>query len=261
MKQVIRWILILLCLAVFCFAGYKLVTTLLGYKQARDYYEETANEYVTPSGSLERNPSSGGDAELPETADAVETAPIEVDFDALRAQCSDVVGWLYCADTMINYPLVQGRDNSQYLHAMLDGSYSANGTVFMDYHCEPDFSSSCSILYGHNMRDGSMFHSLLEYGKQEYYDAHPVMYLLTPTKNYAVHIFAGFTTPADSWPYVIEFGSEEEKQAYLDKAIASSAFQAQTEPTVNDRILLLSTCSYNYDDARYLVLGILTPID
>lgn len=269
MKNVIRWGLIVLCLAVFCFAGYKLVATLLEYKAAEDFYENAAGAYVVPetepAGGAEAPhvqrvtpPEGGPDIFIQE--DGQETAPITVDFEKLRADNSDVVGWLYCEDTPINYPVVQSGDNDYYLHRMLDGSYSSSGTIFLDYQCARDFSYDNSILYGHNMRNGSMFHSLVEYANQEYYDAHPVLYLLTPEQNYAVKLFAGFVTDADGWAYVLQFGPEEEKAAYLERALAASSFDAAVTPETGDCLLTLSTCSYQYDNARYVVLGVLTPI-
>lgn len=269
MKKTIRWILILVFLAIFCFSAYKLITIFLNYKQARDYYSDAAASYiiVTPDSKSEEEkekpqtakPESGDNAEsvVPEEP---EGAPIEIDFEALQAECSDVIAWIYSEDTMINYPVVQAADNDYYLHRMLDGSYSGNGTIFMDYLCASDFTSGNSIIYGHNMRDGSMFHSLTEYANQAYYDEHPVLYLLTPEQDYSIELFCGVTVPADGWPYVIEFGSEEEKTAFLQKAAAESNFDAAVEPTVDDRIITLSTCTYSYDNARYLVMGILTPI-
>ena len=143
---------------------------------------------------------------------------------------------------------------------MLDGTPSSSGTIFLDYHCERDFSGDVSILYGHNMRNGSMFHSIVEYAKQEYYDSHPVLYLLTPEQNYAVKLFSGFVTDSDGWVYLFQFGTEEEKAAYLEQAVAESDFEALVTPSVDDLLVILSTCSYEYDNARYVVLGVLTPI-
>lgn len=161
---------------------------------------------------------------------------------------------------MINYPVVQGSDNSYYLHRMLDGSYSAAAAFSWLTNAASDFSYDNSILYGHNMKNGSMFQSLLSYGKQEYYDEHPVMYLLTPEQNYAVKLVAGFVTSSTSWVYTIQFGSEESKMEYLEKAIASSTFTSSVTPTAEDRLLTLSTCSYDYDEPGHVVIGVLSPV-
>lgn len=269
MNKTLRLIFALICLAVFCFAGYKLVSALVGYRQASNYYDSTAATFVTyteqtglKAGEEPDAPAaeeSSESAAAPEAPEA-ETVPIEVDFSALLDTCGDVIGWLYSEDTVINYPVVQSADNDYYLHRMLDGSHSSNGTIFMDYLCSPDLTCGNTLLYGHNMRDGSMFHSLTEYASQEYYDEHPVLYYLTPQQNYRIELFSGVTAPADGWPYVIEFGTEEEKEEFLRTAVRESTFDAKVEPDADDTIITLSTCTYEYDNARYLVFGIVTPI-
>ena len=266
-KRAIRSILIVLCLGVFCYAGWQLLSTLLEYKKAGDFYAETAGEYVAESAAEDAQADASIRKVQPEDRpaeyvreDGQETAPISVDFDALLAANSDVVGWIYCEDTVINYPLVQTANNEDYLHRMLNGEYSTSGTLFLDYQCGRDFSSDNSIIYGHNMKNGAMFHSLLGYRDPSCYGEHPVLYLLTPTGNYALKLFAGFVTPSDSWAYVIQFGDAAEKEAYLQKAVDASDFRALVTPTAEDRIVTLSTCCYDYADARYVVLGILVPV-
>ncbi|MEA4966193.1 MAG: class B sortase [Oscillospiraceae bacterium] len=265
MKKALRWILFSICLAVFVYSAYQLISIYSEYRRAKNYYSSTASEYVKPAEAAEtqsETPQTEKEAEPADTEAAAQPneVPITVDFESLRAENSDVIGWLYCADTAINYPVVQGDDNSYYLNRMMDGSSSSGGTIFMDDQGSPDFSDNDSVLYGHNMKDGSMFHSLLSYSKQEYYDEHPTMYLLTPTGDYRVDLFSAFVTAADSWAYVLRFGTEAEHAAYLEKAISSSAFVSGVTPAVEDKLLLLSTCSYEYDDARYVVLGVLTPL-
>lgn len=270
MKKAIRWLLIIIFLEIFLYAGYKLVSTLLEYKKAENFYEGTAGAYVTDvstgeetdtvSGSVQKVEKEDGSPPVYVKEDGEETAPIAVNFDSLLKENDDVVGWLYSEDTVINYPVVQSDDNSYYLHRMLDGTYSSSGCIFLDYQCASDFSFDNSILYGHNMKNGSMFQSLLEYGNQEYYDEHPVMYLLTPEQNYAVKLVAGFVISSTSWVYTLQFGSEESKMEYLEKAIASSTFTSSVTPTAEDRLLTLSTCSYDYDEARYVVIGVLSPV-
>ena len=265
MKKSIRWVLIAVCAVVFCFAGYRFFSTYREYREAEAFYTEAAGSYVVPESSSEQpaaqkvEPENGGPAAYVRE-DGEETAPITIDFESLQAANSDVVGWIYSEDTPINYPVARGGDNEYYLHRMLDGTPSSSGTIFLDYHCERDFSGDVSILYGHNMRNGSMFHSIVEYTKQEYYDSHPVLYLLTPEQNYAVKLFSGFVTDSDGWVYLFQFGTEEEKAAYLEQAVAESDFEALVTPSVDDLLVILSTCSYEYDNARYVVLGVLTPI-
>ena len=117
------------------------------------------------------------------------------------------------------------------------------------------------MIYGHHMNDGSMFASICNYGKQEYYDAHPVMYLNTPTQNYRVELFTGFITSADSSVYTFFFNSDAEYGAFLEKMKGFSDFDCDVEVGPEDRIITLSTCTYEYDNARYVVMGKLVPID
>lgn len=257
MKKSTKTLLTVVCIilvCVFAFSAYKLISTLHGYKVADNMYSSLNNRYVTGKSANDGNSDPNSD---------METSPISVDFDELLQQSSDVVGWLYSADTPINYPVVRGEDNDYYLHRFLDGSYNPSGTLFVEVLCEGDFSGKNTIIYGHNMNDGSMFASLVKYrdANQEYYDEHPVMYLNTPEQNYRIDIFAGYITDADSSTYTIGFGTDEAFEAYIENVRAQSLFEAPVEVSSEDRIVTLSTCSYEYTDARCVIQGKLVPIN
>ena len=91
-----------------------------------------------------------------------------VDFESLRESGPDIIGWLNLPDTVINYPVTQTDDNEYYLHHLYDGTYNKVGCLFADYENKADFSDRNTIIYGHNMRDGSMFAVLNEYDEQSY---------------------------------------------------------------------------------------------
>ena len=158
------------------------------------------------------------------------------------------------------YPVAQGEDNNEYLHHLLDGTYNSSGTLFLDCECGPEFSGANSIIYGHNMKDGSMFNSLHSYSDQAYYDAHPVMYLNTPKQNYKIEIFSAYICSYDSDTYTLSFASAEEYAAWVAKMKSQSTFTSDTEVTVDDRVITLSTCTYEYDNARFVVQGKLVPL-
>ena len=251
-------ILVGLLLVVFLFAGYKLYTIAHEYRVAQRSYNKLSDSCVSdgdPS-ALPALPGGDGSENSPDLADP---SPISVDFDALLAQNTDVKGWLYSEGTVINYPVMQSLDNDFYLHRLYDKSYNASGSLFIDYLCPGDFSGDIAIIYGHHMNDGSMFASLGNYRNQEYYEEHPVMYLNTPNGNYRVDLFSGFITAADSTVYTVRFANDEAYQAYLLKMKAFSDFECDVTPTVDDHIIVLSTCTYEYNDARYVVFGKLTP--
>ncbi len=145
------------------------------------------------------------------------------------------------------------------IRRLTDGSWNMAGTLFLDYRCKADFSDSPSIVYGHNMKNDSMFGILPNYAEQSYFDEHPTMYLLTPETDYRVDLFAGYVTPSDSEAYQLQF-SEDEKQQFIEQAKEQSDFTADVEVSADDCLLVLSTCSYEYSDARYVLIGKLTEL-
>ena len=181
-----------LLLGVLIFALVKLVTTLGDYRRSAERYDQIAEEAVrTAEPAPQQTP--GPDA----TAAPVSEVPITVDFDVLRAQNPDVVGWLYCADTPVNYPIVQGSDNDFYLDHAFDGSEDAGGTLFFDCRNRLSPLDRNLLLYGHRMKDDSMFGSVIGYTEQDYLEAHPVLYLITEAQSYRVEVYACRTVSAN----------------------------------------------------------------
>ncbi len=275
MKKSVKVLLFLLCAifaGVFAFSGYKLFTIMHGYKSAERTYSSLSDRYVAPIPSTTPYAAPVQDAAGTEATPAptaqVETSPIDVDFNQLKSECSDIVGWIYSEGTKINYPVVQcTRDNPvtadyYYLYRDIHGQYSGNGTPFLDVKCAGDFTDYNSIIYGHHMNDGSMFASLDGYRKQgdTYYQEHPVMYLNTPTQNYRVELFAGLLTDADSATYTVSFPDTSSFLLYCQDMKSQSNFRSDVEIQPGDRIITLSTCAYDWYDARYVVMGKLVPL-
>lgn len=186
-----------------------------------------------------------------------------VDWKALKKVNLDVQGWLYQKGTVINYPVVQGTDNDTYLHTRFDKQWSGGGTLFVDCRMEKDFKGFNSIIYGHHMKDGSMFRSIRGYTKEDgYYDKHKTLELATPHGNYHLVVFSAFITKAtDEDTYKMTY-DEAEKQAYIDRAWERSELpitKDSVDVTKNDRLVTLSTCAYDYEEARYIVMCKMVP--
>lgn len=275
MKTSTRILFTILCIVfigVFLFSGYKIYKTVLapgGYLQSNKNTKEYQAEYVKPAAAtiapVQSADPSGSETSTssPVVEEIVldpEVSPINVDFNALLVRNPETVGWLYCPDTAINYPVTQTDDNMFYLHKDIDGNYSSYGTLFVECLCQKNFKSLNSIIYGHHMNDGNMFAKLVNYAKQDYYNQHPVFYLNTPDMNYRVELFSGYITDMDSDTYSIDFTSAEENQAWLDKIISQSTFESSVAVKPGDKILTLSTCTYEYDNARFVVHGKMIPI-
>lgn len=238
------------------------------YRQWREYRAgeqvyENLTQYVHPQTPPVSAVPADQDKEVPapeETAPAVETDdtlwPV-VDFEALMEINPDVVGWICIEGTNINYPVVQGSDNIYYMNRLFDGSANGAGSIFMDYRNEPDMSCRNTVLYGHHMKNGTMFNQITQYKQQEFYDQHPTALLMTPGGNYKIEFIAGYVTDMNSAAWKMEFATDEEFSRWLADAIAQSTFISTIEPEAQDRVLTLSTCSYEYADARYVLVGIL----
>ena len=147
---------------------------------------------------------------------------ISVNFDELLGVNDRVAGWLYSKDTVINYPVVYPTDNSYYLTHLMDGERNKNGTLFIDSRNAEPFTDTNTIIYGHHMKSGKMFASLVEYGEQSYYDEHPYMYYLSPNGNYRLDIISSFVTESTSFAYQRSFESEADYAAFLEKIKAAS---------------------------------------
>lgn len=186
-----------------------------------------------------------------------------VDWKALKKVNPDVQGWLYQKGTVINYPVVQGTDNDTYLHTRFDKQWSGGGTLFVDCRMEKNFKGFNSIIYGHHMKDGSMFRSIRGYTKEDgYYDKHKTLELATPHGNYHLVVFSAFITKAtDEDTYKMTY-DEAEKQAYIDRAWEQSELpitRDSVDVTKDDRLVTLSTCAYDYEEARYIVMCKMVP--
>lgn len=257
--KVILIIVLAVCVGLFVYSGLNLIKINKEYKEARDYYDELSETYVSVAQEPEKDTTSDA-VKVDESAADKEVCPITVDFNNLLATNKDVCAWIYSPDTVINYVVVQGEDNNNYLHHKLDGTYNASGTLFIDCECSPNFSGANTIIYGHNMKDGSMFASLHNYVDQSYYDAHPIMYISTPAGDYKLEIFSCFTCDFDADTYTLSFASEAEYSAFLNKMVSQSNVKTNVSVDSSERIVTLSTCTYEYDNARYVVMGKLVPM-
>lgn len=228
-------------------------------EEAEDYYgelQDIAASDLIPDVTPE---PAGTDATTSSEEEKV-PIPVSIDLAALQAQYPDVIGWLYCENTSINYPVAQGYDNNQYLRHLLNGSYNTAGTIFADYRNGAVGSNHNFVIFGHNMKNDTMFGSLVKYKNQAYYDAHPIFYYFTVDHVYRIELIAGYVTSISSDAYKVNFESEDSFESYIGEAIKESTFKSNAEYTAGDRIVTLSTCSYEFTNARYVVIGILEEI-
>ena len=259
MKKVICILLMVVLLGVLGYSLWQIFGITSEYQGGTDTYDALEQYVVMPETQpVEDSTRATEEGETTEPPAPTEPQWPTVDFEALAQVNSDIVGWLYIPGTVINYPLVQGSDNDYYLNHLFDGKTNSSGCIFLDCGAAGDFTSMNSVLHGHHMKNGSMFAAVCKYKSQSFYDAHPTGMLLTPGGNYEVRFFSGYVcgTDADAWHSSF---SEEDHGKWLDKRSRQSYFASDVVPTTNDRVLTLSTCSYEYVDARFVLHGILVP--
>ena len=249
MKRVVMLVL----LVIFVFSGVSLAMIMHRYKVSDERNEDAVDRFVTAEDGSDEN-EEGGDIEA-------ELAPIVVDFKGLKEVNSDIVGWIYGGGTLISYPVLQGEDNDFYLHRSYDKEESNAGSIFVEASNSPGFIDGNTIIYGHHMKNKSMFASLDYWADQEYYEEHPVLWLLTPEQDYKIVLFSGYTTSAVSDTYTTFPAGDPLLDEYIDESLGKSDFQADVMPDGTGRYVLLSTCAYNFKDARYVLHGMLEPVD
>ena len=203
----------------------------------------------------EGNESYGQLAGLARPANPKPDMPI--DFAALQAVNPDAAAWLHCPDTVIDYPVMRAEDYDYYLRRLPDGTYNANGSLFIDYHCAPDFTGQLTVIYGHHMKSGRMFGSLKGCKQQAYYERHPAMYLYTQQGRHRIDLLYGCVIAAGEWRERA-FMYEANLDGLLAYAASNTTFTSAARYSPGDRIVALSTCSYEFDGARYVVLGVIT---
>ena len=163
----------------------------------------------------------------------------------------DTVGWLYIPDSAIYYPIMHGGDNDFYLHHAYDGSSLKSGSIFLDYRCENRFMNPINIVYGHNMKNGSMFAGVLKFTDSAYFDSHRYGWIATPETVYRIDFFS--CAKADMNDELYD-GSTLINE-WLSHLYDVSVVWETSDFSGNDRFISLSTCSYEFENARTILTG------
>ena len=192
-------------------------------------------------------------------APAPTARPASMDFKKLRRNWPDVRGWVTIDGTGIDYPIVQAEDNIYYLNHLPNGDDSASGAIFIDCANAPDFTDAATTIHGHHLKSGKMFGSLESYLDEQYYYEHPVVKLMTPAGDYDCAIFAASYVDADTFSYPASFLDAADYDAFIRELKAGTPYETGIEPVYGERLLILSTCAYVTDNARFLIAAVLNP--
>ena len=190
---------------------------------------------------------------VPVEGDPVMEEMAEINIAALREENEDVLGWIRIPDTRIDYPLLQGEDNDFYLKHTWQKQRNSVGSIFLEHLNRPDLTDFNTIVYGHNMRDKSMFGQLDNYSIEGFWETHPYVYIAIDSGVYRYEVFAFLQAPVDSVTYSIRPQRDDTKQKFIDYSMEHTWIDTGVRPVITDRILTLSTCTGRDYSARNVV--------
>lgn len=263
MKRIIVAVGVLLMIV----AGVALTVSCILLLQTYEDYQKGTNTYEDISHSYTQQPEKENDErkESPETQQAngsseMTQGSLQIDFEGLQEVNPEIIGWIEIPGLTISYPLLQGKDNAYYLTHLADRQFGVSGSIFVDYHNQPDFSDRNTIIYSHNMKDGSMFASLDRYEALELYQKEPYFYVYIPGKVFKYQIFSCYAGSVGSEAYTYEFPKIEDFQGFLQTIQSYAAYDTGTEVKDTERIVTLSTCVNTNRNYRYLIHGVLREV-
>ena len=181
----------------------------------------------------------------------------------LQAQNADIVGWLEIENTNINYPVLQGTDNSYYMTHNYKKEKSKNGSIFLNADYNWNIPSNNLLIYGHNLGNGMMFQELLKYEKESFYQEHPIIRFTTAEEDAEYEIISVFKSRVYykseknvfRYYYFINSKSEEKYDEFVKNAKNASLYPIDATANYGDQLITLSTCSYYVEDGRFAVVG------
>lgn len=170
------------------------------------------------------------------------------------------MAWITGEDTPIDYPVMHTDNNEYYLSHLYSGEENRYGALFVDCRNTGLFTDPNTVIYGHNMKNDAMFGSLMGYKDQAYYEEHPTMTLYTPDGDYTIELLSGTLESGDREFVWFRFESEEDFTGYIQSLQSRSTFSSHGTAVPGDRLVSLCTCTYEQNNARYLVVGRLLPV-
>lgn len=255
----LRKALLIILLAVFAISLWQLVSSLLDYREG-DQVNAEADALIELPDFAELappEPAAEADADPAEPyIDPYADALAAMDFAALRQVNSEVLGWIIIPDTGISYPLMHHANNQYYLGHNWKGGASRVGSIFLEATNSRSLGDFNTIVYGHRMNNGSMFTPLQKFQKQDFWAAHPSVYITCDAGSLRYDIFAAYEVSTEGMTYSLGFSGDKAKQRFIDFCLEQSVIDTGIVPEVQDYILTLSTCTGHGHATRWVVQAV-----
>ncbi|MBO1004060.1 class B sortase [Pseudogracilibacillus auburnensis] len=221
----------LVCLIVFIYSIYALSDIGLDYYHNRQVLAEVQQIYHS----------------FDQEEEIIDPLEVRKQFNELHEINSEIVGWIAIDDTKINYPILQAENNDYYLTRNYKGEESRAGSIFMDYRNELQLDNQNIVLYGHRMKDETMFNQLTKYVDKDFFTHHSKVYFDTLYGSYDAEVFAVYYTTTDFDYIQTEFESRDEYKSLLEEIHEKSIYQTDVSVSEDDQMITLSTCDYTLD--------------
>lgn len=248
--NIVRKLMLAAALVLIIASSVQLVSGYFERKRAQEEYErlaELARQTTAPTTEHETEV---------EVTEAVYVSPI--DFEKLRAINPDVVGWVKVPGTSIDYPIVQTDNNETYLDTSFEGEKSVAGTVYLDCDSQSDFKGRHNIIYGHHMRDGSMFKDIVKFKEEDFFQEHRDVLLYFPDREVHLKTIAALYGDADGNKRRTQFNSQETFDQYVDEITRGCKFRELPGGEIG-RLYSFVTCSYEFNNARTILYAVEAP--
>ena len=254
MNKWVRLALIAVFCVVFLVCAFFVVRYFVITGAERRQFEELAELVEQATG----DPDVPVEVTVPQTGETVHVLPKYAKLFELN---SHLVGWLRIDGTDVDYPVMQTPDSPDYyLHRDFYGKYSYAGCLYAREQCDITLPSDNITIYGHNMKDGSMFADLLNYRSMDFWKSHRYITFETLTESHTYEIFAVFTTSAlvgEGFAYhqFIQAATETDFYSYVRDCKALSLYDTGVSVSYGDKLITLSTCEYTQTEGRFVVVA------
>ncbi|MEG0813927.1 MAG: class B sortase [Clostridium sp.] len=240
---------LILAVGIICCAVFLCIEPIKNWQTERE--QERIRALAEQTQAAETEPVTTAD----ETEETTKAYDSPIDFEELRKINPDIVAWLKIPGTKIDYPVVQTTDNETYLKKTFEGATSAEGTVYLDCDSDGSLMGHHSIIYGHHMKNKSMFTDIVKFKEKDFFDQHREIILYTPERELHLKTVAALYGDADGEKRRTKFASQEKMNEYLDVQTQKCSFRELPKGDVK-QIYSFVTCSYEFENARTILYAV-----
>lgn len=259
-KKTLINILMVICFLIAIGSGGYLAYYYLNSNKSENAVEDL-RQMIVPVEDIQNNEQNA----VPEFV-MVDGVQVQRKFENLYNKNKDFVGWITIEDTKIDYPVMHTPNDSEngefYIHRDYEMNYSAAGLPFIDKNCDIEYPTDNIIIYAHNMNSGTMFHDIIKYESQEFYESHKTFKFDSIYGDGTYEVVAAFygeILPEESAAFkyyeFVNAGDEQEFHYFVENINAMSIIDTEGEVEYGDKLLTLSTCAYHVDDGRFVVIA------